>query len=152
MTSNQDQADAIVVILPVVGSKVLMQLRDFREGIAFPGRWGFFGGSLLQGEAPEAGAKRELNEELGYTCDALRHLGSEHITDLGNIYSAAFSCPLTVNTSALRLGEGCDFKLVGLEEVESGKIFSERFNAPYPAAETYYILKTFKIALELEKR
>ena len=53
-----------VVVLPYVNKRVLMQLRDTKQGISFPGFWGFFGGAIEEGEAPEETAERELFEKL----------------------------------------------------------------------------------------
>lgn len=63
-------------VLLVDGAYVL-QLRDDRPGIASPGMWAFFGGSLEQGEKPEAGLRREIAEELSIdigSCEALGHV------------------------------------------------------------------------------
>lgn len=60
-------------VLLVHGAYVL-QLRDDRPGIASPGMWAFFGGSLEDGEEPEAGLRREIAEELDieiHRCEAL---------------------------------------------------------------------------------
>jgi len=43
-----------------------MQLRDFKFYIVYPGMWGFFGGSIEDGEDPKEAAMRELFEEIGY--------------------------------------------------------------------------------------
>jgi 8-oxo-dGTP pyrophosphatase MutT (NUDIX family) len=51
-------------VLLVDGAYVL-QLRDDIPGIAARGMYAFFGGSLEDGETPEAGLRREIAEELG---------------------------------------------------------------------------------------
>ena len=53
---------AAVIRLP--GGRYLMQLRDERTDIWYPGCWGCFGGSLEAGEDSLAGLRRELREEL----------------------------------------------------------------------------------------
>jgi 8-oxo-dGTP pyrophosphatase MutT (NUDIX family) len=59
-------ADAAVALI-VVGrqQRYLMQLRDQKSGIFYPGHWGLFGGATDPGESPEQTLKRELVEELG---------------------------------------------------------------------------------------
>jgi 8-oxo-dGTP diphosphatase len=46
--------------------RVLLQLRDEKLDILFPGLWTIPAGSLEPGETLEAGAVRELAEETGY--------------------------------------------------------------------------------------
>jgi len=59
-----DENSAGIILLR--GDKVLMQLRDKKKDIAYPGYWGIPGGEIEQGETLEQGAKRELKEETGY--------------------------------------------------------------------------------------
>jgi len=44
--------------------KILMQLRDEKEGILYPGYWNLFGGHLDEDEEPKACIVREIKEEL----------------------------------------------------------------------------------------
>ncbi len=55
---------ATFVFLVDLGGRLLLQLRD-AQAPAFPNQWSVPGGSLDAGEAPEAGARRELLEETG---------------------------------------------------------------------------------------
>jgi 8-oxo-dGTP pyrophosphatase MutT (NUDIX family) len=59
-------SDASVAIIVLDDARYLMQLRDQRLGIFFPGHWGFFGGAIEPGEHPDDALRRELFEELGY--------------------------------------------------------------------------------------
>ena len=92
----------VVVILPYREGQVLMQLRDDKEGIAFPGKWGFFGGAVEPGESPEDAARRELAEEIGYHTDRLTPLGSTVIPEV-EVLSHAFACSLEVELDELVL-------------------------------------------------
>lgn len=65
--------DASVALLVLDDSRYLMQLRDRRSGIFYPGHWGLFGGGIEPGETPEAALRRELFEELGYRPDAISY-------------------------------------------------------------------------------
>jgi 8-oxo-dGTP pyrophosphatase MutT (NUDIX family) len=56
--------DAAAAIILVDGAGYLMQLRDARPDIWYPGHWGLFGGALDPGEDPETALARELREEL----------------------------------------------------------------------------------------
>ena len=44
----------------------LMQLRDHKANIYYPGHWGLFGGAVDEGEKAEDGLRRELIEELNF--------------------------------------------------------------------------------------
>jgi len=48
----------------VVDNRYALQLRDDKPGIIGPGLWGLFGGTLMLGERPDNGLRRELWEEL----------------------------------------------------------------------------------------
>ena len=58
--------DAAVAMIVVDSDRYLLQLRDNKPGIFYPGHWGLFGGALDPGETPEMGLRRELFEELGF--------------------------------------------------------------------------------------
>jgi 8-oxo-dGTP pyrophosphatase MutT (NUDIX family) len=65
--------DAAVALLVLDDGRYLMQLRDQKPGIFYPGHWGCFGGALDLGETPEAALRRELREELGVDVGACVH-------------------------------------------------------------------------------
>ncbi|HTW52991.1 MAG TPA: NUDIX domain-containing protein [Stellaceae bacterium] len=56
--------DAVAAIIRVDEDGYLMQLRDSRPDIWYPGRWNLFGGAVEPGEEPMAALHRELREEL----------------------------------------------------------------------------------------
>jgi len=143
---------AVVVILPYIQSKVLMQLRDAKKGIVFPGCWGFFGGSINEGETPEDSARRELLEELEYAPGVIHKLNTERILDSENLVSHSFYCPLTEPPQQMRLKEGMDLGLFSLEEVVSKKLYSNRFRKLFPVAAPVYIPNTVRMLMKrLEK-
>lgn len=57
--------------LMVVEGQYLLQLRDQKAGIFYPGHWGLFGGACDAGESPEDALRRELHEELGLYIEAV---------------------------------------------------------------------------------
>jgi 8-oxo-dGTP pyrophosphatase MutT (NUDIX family) len=57
-------SDAVAALLLLEDDRYLLQQRDQRHGIWFPGHWGLFGGSIDPGEAPGEALLRELREEL----------------------------------------------------------------------------------------
>lgn len=109
--------------------QMLMQLRDFRPEIDDPGQWGLFGGHLDPLEPAEAGLRRELGEEIGWTPGHLQALG--HFDDHQHRivgYAAALDVPI----NDLVLGEGCDFGAFTMAEVSSGMLFSGRHQQAFP--------------------
>lgn len=56
----------------LVNDAYVLQLRDDIPGIAARGMWALFGGSLEDGEPPEAGLRREITEELGIVLPGCR--------------------------------------------------------------------------------
>ena len=56
--------DAVAAIIRGEPDGYLMQLRDSRPDIWYPGCWGLFGGGVDPGETPIEALKRELREEL----------------------------------------------------------------------------------------
>lgn len=66
-------ADAAVALIVVDGARYLMQLRDQKPGIFYPGHWGLFGGAIDDGEVPESALIRELAEELQLSIESARY-------------------------------------------------------------------------------
>lgn len=74
MAAVPKASDAVVAIIRLQDGRYLMQLRDERPDIWYPGHWGCFGGAVDPGERPEEALRRELYEELEFRpagCDLL---------------------------------------------------------------------------------
>jgi len=67
-------ANSAVAVILVDGSKYLMQLRDQKPTIFYPGHWGLFGGAVDDGESPEHAVRRELDEELAFRPTEIKFL------------------------------------------------------------------------------
>ena len=63
-------ADAVAAILVDPDGKYVVQRRDDKPEIFFPGHWGCFGGAVEEGEPPLDAMRRELREELELDVDA----------------------------------------------------------------------------------
>ena len=65
--------DAAVALILLDDLRYLMQLRDQKPGIFYPGHWGLFGGGIEPGESAEDGLRRELFEELGLEAESVSY-------------------------------------------------------------------------------
>ncbi len=70
-SSNPLQSrDAVAALLVLEDGRYIMQLRDRKPDIFYPGHWGCFGGAVDEGENPLKALKRELSEELELTIES----------------------------------------------------------------------------------
>lgn len=143
-THINNKPKEVVVVLPYIDNKILLQLRDIKIGIDFPGCWGFFGGSIDNGETPDDASERELCEEIGYKPSSMYKLGFEVIPDLGNIVSHVYYCQLTVPVRKIKLGEGLDLGLFSLEEIITKKLYSHKMQRLFPVIEVPHFINTIK--------
>ncbi len=104
--------------------RFLMQLRDDKPQIRYPGVWAFFGGHLEPGESPERAIWRELQEEIGYQPPYVRYFHA-YRTEM-QVIRHVFAVPLTVPITDLELNEGIDLRLLTIEEVRRGDCYSDR--------------------------
>ena len=138
----------VAVILPIRDNKILLQLRDDKKGIDYPGLWGFFGGSIESGETPLQGAKRELLEEISYSADELVFLEQRKFFSCKNVISYAYYCELKIPLESLVLVEGSDFKLVTISEISTNKIYSCKLRGYFTLADCQYIHDVSTVALD----
>lgn len=144
---DSPDSNEVVVILPFIGDKVLMQLRDFNPKIRYPGRWGYFSGAIQEGEQPVQAARRELFEEIGYQSDEMIWLGRIRIVDQNNLMSHVYRCSVRIPLEKLVLHEGLDMALAAKEEILSEKIYSKNLRKFFPIAETSFIAEVLTLAL-----
>src|SRR4051812_3635422 len=57
--------NAVAALIVSEDGRYLVQHRDDKPEIWFPGHWGLFGGAVEPDESPEEALRRELSEELG---------------------------------------------------------------------------------------
>lgn len=128
VTTPVTPANAAAAII-VVDGQYLLQLRDNKRGVFFPGHWGCFGGGLDPGETAEAAIHRELKEELGLALPPARFTSfsrfdfSLDFAGLAPIYRQFFEIALDRDElTRLSLGEGSDMKLFPAEDILTGAI------------------------------
>jgi 8-oxo-dGTP pyrophosphatase MutT (NUDIX family) len=119
-------ADAVAALIIVPEQGYLLQLRDNRPDIFFPGHWGLFGGAVEAGESEEAALQRELAEELDLH---LRPGEARYVTRIdmdwnrpgcGRTTRAFFEVALVAEkVGTLTLQEGAALRVFSPAEVQS---------------------------------
>lgn len=117
-----------------------MQRRDDKPEIFFPGWLGLFGGALEGSETPEAGLRRELEEELAFVPAKVTHFCSMGLdfsfAGHGMIPRHFFVVDIASSAvQTLRLSEGKAIETITAREIwDGGKII------PYDATALWQYL------------
>jgi 8-oxo-dGTP pyrophosphatase MutT (NUDIX family) len=125
MSAAQEfDADSVAAIIVAPGGRYLLQHREARDGIDFPGMWGLFGGSYESNETAEDALRRELCEELGLTVSSANPFATLVFDErpYGGWYCRRTYFELPVTEEALRaldLREGDAMTLMSLSEAAS---------------------------------
>lgn len=123
--------DAAAAIVLLDDGRYLVQHRDDKPGIFYPGHWSLFGGALEPGEDPETCLRRELMEELALKVRELRYVTRFDFDfspfGSGRCFRIYYEVALPVTAlETLRLGEG-----QGMEAIALPELLLERQVAPY---------------------
>jgi len=126
-------SDAVAAVLLLDDGRYVMQLRDERPDIFFPGHWGCFGGGVDGGETPRQALARELREELELDIgDATAFVRFDFdFTPVGQpkVFRQYFEVRISRATyGALTLHEGAAF-----DAFPAGELLAGRRVAPYDA-------------------
>jgi 8-oxo-dGTP pyrophosphatase MutT (NUDIX family) len=115
---------AVAAIIAVGKRGYLLQLRDHRKGIWYPGYWGLFGGTMERGETAETALRRELAEELSLETVKMRYFMTTSLE-----FAPAIGAPIQrvlfevrlahAAVARLRLGEGRAMRCWPAEEIAS---------------------------------
>jgi 8-oxo-dGTP pyrophosphatase MutT (NUDIX family) len=106
-----DARDAAAALIVVDGRRYLMQQRDDRADIYYPGYWGLFGGAVDYREDPIATLRREIKEELDLDFEEARYF-TRFDFDMSSVgrrwlYRTFYVIEIrAAEVSRLRLGEG----------------------------------------------
>ena len=116
MIDNKHPKESVITLLHIDYNKFLLQLRDFKPSIPFPGVWGGFGGQIEKGESPKIAGFRELEEELGYSPKKISHFRDYHfdksvVSARRDLHLHVYYGELKVSISDLILNEGQDMGL-----------------------------------------
>jgi len=61
--------------------KILLYLRDNRQGIPYPDYWSPLGGQIEEGESPQGALEREIQEEIGCKAHNITFMGRLDVTN-----------------------------------------------------------------------
>ena len=122
--------EAAITLLHVDYARFLLQLRDLKDWIPYPGHWGAFGGEVESHESPEVASRRELKEELGFVPETTQYFRDYYLDSNVNLH--VFYSEMTVPLSDLRLMEGLDMGLFSLEEIYSLSLYSQKMGKKFP--------------------
>lgn len=126
-------SDAAAALIVLDDGRYLMQLRDQKPEIFYPGHWGLFGGALEPGEEPAAALQRELREELGIA-DVSPRFFTRFDFDLAalgatKVFRTVFEVALSsTDLPRLVLGEGA-----AMEAFSAKQLLSKPRVTPYDA-------------------
>lgn len=120
-----ESAKQVSIAILYQQDQFLLQLRDDKPEIYWPGQWAFFGGHLEPGELPDVAMRRELVEEIGYAPAQVKHFSSASTEPTG-ILRHIFYAPLTVAIESLELNEGMDLGLATVADIHNSSLHSHR--------------------------
>ncbi|GAA2266752.1 hypothetical protein GCM10010430_59770 [Kitasatospora cystarginea] len=119
MTADFKSGNALIT---TPDGKILLNLRNETEGIAWPGYWSYPGGFREPGETPYQTARRELREETGLDVPGLLPFEPVPFEDHDPTRERIFHAIVDLDPDQLVLGEGQELRLVPIGEVQSMKV------------------------------
>jgi len=133
LKSRLTPAHAVAAVIVLEDGRYLMQSRDRKQGIFYPGYWGLFGGAVDQGEDHLTALKRELREELGFLVRTSAYFTcfdfDFSFAGYGKLSRVFYEVPMKAsNLARLVLCEGA-----GMKAFTASEILSERRVVPYDA-------------------
>ena len=140
--------EVVSIFLRANNDSYLMQLRDNKSSIVFPGHWGLFGGAIESGETACEAASRELEEEIEIS------VVPEEIYEFRQYIQSNYivhTCYYNLKTplSKLNLQEGADLGLFSINEILRGRLFSQKFHKYFLVADP--LIGYFRDVSELNK-
>jgi len=111
-----DTENGVGVILVDREGRILCQLRDDIERIEWPGVWSLLGGAIEEGEARDAAAVREVEEEVGQTVERLHLIGKIPALCSGGTLHL-FCGGASFSDGDIVVGEGQDARFFSPDEI-----------------------------------
>ncbi len=108
--------DYVSIVLKDINGNFLLQLRENKSNVNYPGCWGFFGGEI-DNESVLSAVSRELKEELNLDVDTKKLkilFNCESVVGEGVVF--LYDEPIDIQN--LVLNEGEDMKLFNLNELK----------------------------------
>jgi 8-oxo-dGTP diphosphatase len=121
-TKRKPEIRIALVILENQAKKFGLQLRSNIPTIVNPDLWGFFGGHVEEGEIPEEGALREVEEELSCSLDPVKLTFLSSFHQASNKIFYVYHYPISDELDEAVLTEGEDFGFFTRAEIELGLI------------------------------
>ena len=126
--------EVVSVFLRSEENLYLMQLRDDEPSIVFPGHWGLFGGTIESGESVREAAARELKEEIEIRSVPEEFYEFRQYLRAKNFRVHTCFFDLKIPLSKLTLQEGADLGFFSKNNILSGRLFSQKFDAYFDVA------------------
>jgi 8-oxo-dGTP pyrophosphatase MutT (NUDIX family) len=130
---NSSYKKVVIAFLHKDFDSYLLQLRDFKSSIIYPGHWGAFGGSIETGESPKTAMNRELIEEIGYSPEEINFFRKDYQVENEiklNIFM--FYSSIDVSLAQLSLTEGTDMAMFTREEILTRNLYSKKLGKGFP--------------------
>ena len=121
----------VIIFLHNNFDSYLLQLRDFKSSIIYPGHWGAFGGAIEEDESPRSALGRELIEEIGYVPEAFNYF-REFSKDEDKLKIHIFYSDMSVSLADLCLMEGVDMGMFTRKEILSKNLYSNKLEKSFP--------------------
>ena len=118
---------ASTIILINSKREFLLQLRDEKKSIPYPGYWSFFGGEIEKNESPLKAIKREVLEEIGINlkCSNIKKIQGiyvpKHYLNPHECFVHVFRSEIDLQPDRINLTEGQDARYFRLEELQEIK-------------------------------
>lgn len=112
-----DKKKAVKIFLINKDKEILLQLRDNKPGIYYPGYWGLLGGAADAKELDLEAIKREVKEEISYDLNNVKRIGK--IKSLGrnkNFDLILFKGHINIPAEKIVLNEGRKVEFFKLKE------------------------------------
>ncbi len=109
---------AVKVFLINSKKEILLQLRDNKPGIYYPGYWGLLGGAVENNESELAAAKREIKEEINLEIKNLIFIGiTKSLGRNKNSDVYFFKSKINIPLNKIKLNEGQKVEFFKLKDI-----------------------------------